>query len=89
MFQEQTEVPTQLDRLLDIDALCARLSISRNAAYGLTRSRSQHGEARLPIIRIGRTILVRESSLSKWLDTLEAQPPRPYKPRKSARRAAR
>ena len=82
-------VPTPSDRLLDIDALCVRLSITRHAAYGLTRNRSQHGEARLPIIRIGRTILVRESSLSKWLDTLEAQPPRPLRSYKPKRKSAR
>ena len=70
------------DPLLDLDALCARLSITKNAAYNLTRARAQHSETRLPVIRIGRRILVRESSLNRWLDELEKLPPRPYKPRK-------
>jgi hypothetical protein len=74
-------VPTQ-DCLLDLDALCVRLSITKNAAYNLTRARLQHSETRLPVIRIGRTILVRESSLNRWLDELEKLPPRPYKPRR-------
>lgn len=50
-----------MERLLSLKEAAERLAISRSSLHRLVSS--EH----LPIVKLGRRVLVREADLSKWL----------------------
>ena len=54
-----------LPRLLKIDEVCARTSISRTAIYRLTES------GQIKAVKIGRSLRFLESEISRFIEELE------------------
>ena len=54
------------ERYLTISDICQRLQCSRTSAWRMI------AEHRLPAVRIGRLVRVRESALAEWLQKHEA-----------------
>lgn len=71
-FRAKGDVMSEPVKLLSLDELANCLGITRQAAYELTRERSQCRRAvRLPVISIGKRRYVREEAFHAWLIQLE------------------
>ncbi len=78
-LQTSAATPAADDRLLEMKAVAERLGVP------LAHAREMGRRHELPIVKVGKYIRVRESSLRAWLgqreENLDAGPPRAYHPR--------
>jgi hypothetical protein len=61
-----------MEPLLNLEQAGALLGLTKNQMFELTRERSQmRRKVRLPVVRIGKSCLIRKEALQKWIEDLE------------------
>lgn len=77
MSEPTTTPAAELPELWTVDQLAARLGVTRNTIYGLTRSH------RIRYVRVGKTVRFRPADVAAWLEaeTVPATGPEPPVPK--------
>jgi predicted DNA-binding transcriptional regulator AlpA len=72
--QAKSEVGQPVSDLMTTEETCAYLRISKSQLYVQTRSDTRSRQVHpLPVIRFGKSLKFRKSSLDAWMSSLEKQ----------------